>query len=145
MVFKVGVVESIDRVLLLLFFPDKNLIEINLVLGEDTTEFVEDHEPGIENLQGQSQPRNLLVAMKDMRKVDVFKKPEWVHVPEFFLVIKEHVGIFFLDLEEILDLCDALKPFVVCIFGVPNIIDQMGDDCHIFGGDLMVLDDNKNC
>ena len=82
--------------------------------------------------------------MKDMREMDVFKKPEWVHVLEFLFVIKEHVGVFLLDFEEILDLCDGLKPFEFCIFCVSNIIDQMGDDGDIFGGDFMVLYDNKD-
>ena len=82
--------------------------------------------------------------MKDMRKVDVFKEPEWVYVLEFLLVIKEHIGVFLLDLEKVLDLADALKPLELCIFGLSNIIDKMGDDCHIFGGDFMVLDDDKD-
>ena len=145
MIFKIGMIERINRVLLLLFLPNKNIIEVNFMLGENTTKLMEDHETGIENFQGQSQPRSLFVAMKDMRKIDVFKEPEWVHIFEFFLVIKEHVGVFFLDLEEILDLCDALKPFIMCIFGIFNVIDQMGQHCHIFGRDLMVLDDNKDC
>lgn len=82
--------------------------------------------------------------MKDMRKVDVFKEPEWVHVLEFLLVIKEHIGVFLLDFEKVLDLADALKSLELCIFGLSNIIDQMGDDCNIFGGDFMVLDDDKD-
>lgn len=55
-VFKVRVIKGIDGVLLLLFFPDKHIIEINVLLGKDPGKFMEDHETGVENLQGQSQP-----------------------------------------------------------------------------------------
>lgn len=55
-VFEVRVIKGIDGVLLLLFFPDKHIIEVNALFWKDTGKFMEDHETGVENLQRQRQP-----------------------------------------------------------------------------------------
>lgn len=143
-VFQVKVVERVEGVFLWLFFPGKDLIEVDAGVGQDTGEFMEDHETGVVNLQGQGQPRDGLVAMEDMWHTDVFQQTEGVMVFEFFLVVHQHIGIFLLHLEEILDLCDALKPFVLRVLGVPNVIDQMDEGGYVSGWYFVVLDDDEH-
>lgn len=72
------------------------------------------------------------------------KKAEGVGVLEFFLVVQKHIGIFFLDLQKVFDLCNVVEPLVMCVLRLADVIDEVDKRRNLILGEFMVLDDNED-